>query len=408
MKRYVLVGTGHRAHEMFIRPIKQDFDGRADIVGIYDINPIRAAYIAKKFGIRQFGSFDEMLDAIRPDGVIVTTRDCNHHEYVLRALRKGYDVLCEKPVTNTPQKCFDIAKAERETGKKVTVTFNCRFMPLYSAVKRLVADNRIGRVLSVNYEYMVGEWHGADYFRRWHRRMENSGGMLIHKATHHFDIANWIIGDTPIAVSAVGNRIRFGDAGVSLGRRCSVCAGKSRCPYFWPIENDAEMGDFYEKLYLDAESADGYVRDACVFDREIDIYDQMSVNVRYKNGAILTYSLILTSPYEGYKLTVTGETGRIEAHESDRETDRDYLVKVFDRRGGEEITVARNIGAHGGGDQLLRETIFMDGKDDLGRKATLADGIITVLTGWAANQSIAERRTVSIPDICKKFQDREG
>lgn len=168
------------------------------------------------------------------------------------------------------------------------------------------------------------------------------------------------------------------------------------------------MGDFYEKLYLDAESADGYVRDACVFDREIDIYDQMSVNVRYKNGAILTYSLILTSPYEGYKLTVTGETGRIEAHESDRETDRDYLVKVFDRRGGEEITVARNIGAHGGGDQLLRETIFMDGKDDLGRKATLADGIITVLTGWAANQSIAERRTVSIPDICKKFQDREG
>lgn len=85
MKRYVLVGTGHRAHEMFIRPIKQDFDGRADIVGIYDINPIRAAYIAKKFGIRQFGSFDEMLDAIRRTvslsrpGTAIITNTCFVH-----------------------------------------------------------------------------------------------------------------------------------------------------------------------------------------------------------------------------------------------------------------------------------------------------------------------------------------
>jgi predicted dehydrogenase len=64
-------------------------------------------------------------------------------------------------------------------------------MPLASKVRELMMQGIVGRPLSVSFSWMLDTSHGADYFRRWHREKDKSGGLLVHKATHHFDIINW-------------------------------------------------------------------------------------------------------------------------------------------------------------------------------------------------------------------------
>ena len=77
------------------------------------------------------------------------------------------------------------------------MTHNYRYSPRNSALKELIKNGSIGTPLSVTFEWVLDTAHGADYFRRWHRDKDNSGGLLIHKASHHFDLVNWWLADAP-------------------------------------------------------------------------------------------------------------------------------------------------------------------------------------------------------------------
>ena len=88
------------------------------------------------------------------------------------------------------------------------VTHNYRYSPRNSGLKELIKNGSIGTPLSVTFEWVLDTAHGADYFRRWHRDKSKSGGLLIHKASHHFDLVNWLLADAPTQVYARGG-VRF-------------------------------------------------------------------------------------------------------------------------------------------------------------------------------------------------------
>ena len=199
-------------------------------------------------------------------------------------------------------------EAERRTGKTITVTFNYRFQPYVTRAKELIRAGAIGDVLSVDFEWLLDRSHGADYFRRWHRRMENCGGLLVHKSTHHFDLINWWIEDEPALVSAFGERRFYGPTRAERGERCSTCSHTKTCEFFKDYAHDPN----YKALYFDAEHEDGYWRDGCVFSDDIDIYDTMSVSARYRRGILLSYSLNAHCAYEGWRAAINGTRGRME------------------------------------------------------------------------------------------------
>jgi len=208
MKKYVIAGAGMRGYYMFGKRIMaEEYKDYASIEGVYDINPVRAREFAKDCGgIPVYDDFDKMLKDVKPDYVIVTTVDCYHHEYIIKALEAGCNVISEKPMTIDHEKCNAILEAEKRTGKQVQVTFNMRFMPYMQKIKELIQSGIIGKVLTVDLEWHLDTRHGADYFRRWHRYIEKSGGLLLHKSTHHFDIINWWLNSYPEQVSALGTR----------------------------------------------------------------------------------------------------------------------------------------------------------------------------------------------------------
>jgi predicted dehydrogenase len=172
----------------------------------------------------------------------------------------------------------------------------------------------VGKPLAVEFVELLDIRHGADYFRRWHREKLQSGGLLVHKATHHFDLVHWWVGSFPQEVFAMGALQFYGkknaearDEHFPYDRYTGVAAA-AHDPFALRLDMDEEL----RGLYLAAEAETGYVRDRNVFGAPITIEDTMSALVRYRNGVLLSYSLLAYAPREGLHIAVTGTKGRLE------------------------------------------------------------------------------------------------
>ncbi|WJH32612.1 Gfo/Idh/MocA family oxidoreductase [Paenibacillus sp. CC-CFT747] len=386
---------------MFAKPLTEEFQVKARLVGVCDVNPIRAERLSEDCGkVPVYTEFDRMLTESGAEIIIVAVPDHLHHVYVVSALEAGCDVITEKPMTIDAEKCQAILEAERRTGRSVKVTFNCRFMPHMARIKQLLKDGAIGTIRSIHMEWSLDGVHGADYFRRWHRRMENSGGLLVHKSTHHFDLINWWLEDEPEELYAYGLRNVFGEGRRPHGERCLTCTHTTSCEFNYDITKD----EFAKRYYLEAEEEDGYFRDACVFAEEIDILDTFSVNVKYSGGALLTYSLSTNSPYEGWKVAIQGTKGKLEAEEyysGPHAAEPPPAIKLYNRRNERILYESpRSPGAHGGGDSRLRAMLFEGGSSDpLGQLAGAWAGAMSLLIGAAANRSIREGKPIAVKEL---------
>ena len=216
-KRYAIVGTGSRAG-MFVEAITQTYADSAELVGFCDLSQTRMNWHNRQLenlGLAPIPSyhaddFDRMIAERQPHTVIVATLDAAHHQYIIRAMELGCDVICEKPLTTALEHLREIYAAINRTGKFLRVTFNYRYAPAFTRFRQLMIDGAVGRPLAVDLSWVLDTSHGADYFRRWHREKENSGGLLVHKSTHHFDLVNWWIDSYPCEVVAMGDLLFYG------------------------------------------------------------------------------------------------------------------------------------------------------------------------------------------------------
>ena len=405
VKKYVIAGTGGRGYSMYGKAIVERFSDVAQLVGLFDVNPKRCCYVRDELShdIPVFSDFSEMLDQAKPDVVIITTVDRFHKEYIVKALAAGCGVICEKPLAITSEMCNEIISAEKQYGRKITVTFNCRFMPYFVKMKELLDQNAVGEILNIDFEWMLDTSHGADYFRRWHRYMNMSGGLLVHKATHHFDIVNWLVQQDPKEVYANGTLRFYEPSREARGERCCTCPYKESCEF---VFEGAEI-PLIKRLYFDAEQEDGYYRDRCVFSDDIDIYDNMSLTIKYSKGALLTYSLIAHSPYEGWKMSISGKNGRLEAEQflsGVQSVDPFHHIRLYNRKGDRIIyDCKKDTGNHGGGDEkLLRMLLRGDVPDPLHQFAGSRDGVMSAIIGIAANKSIQDHKVIFIDDLLKR------
>jgi len=351
--------------------------------------------------------------------VIVTTKDCYHDKYIVRAMELGCDVITEKPMTTDAEKCQRIIDTQRETGKRCRVTFNYRYSPPRTQMKALLMSGVIGDILSLDFHWMLNIRHGADYFRRWHRNKINSGGLMVHKATHHFDLINFWLSTVPESVFAQGQR-RFytPETAERYGlrnrtERCHTCP-EIGCRF----RLDMATNEGLKHLYLDNEVYDGYFRDRCVFSELIDIENTMTVLVNYQNGAKMSYSLNAFLPWEGYIASINGTRGRIE-HKTVESSyinadgsvpgqtlERGTYIRVIPHFGPSyDVDVWTSKGGHGGGDSRILEDLFSADppEDPYMRAADQRAGAYSILTGIAANLSMATNTQIRIDDLVQNI-----
>jgi predicted dehydrogenase len=435
-KRYAIVGLGSRSR-MYWEAICGDLSDAGELAALCDINMTRMEYtnrcIGERFGRAPIPCYtpvhlERMLQEQDVDTLIVTTVDRTHHDYITRALTAGCDAITEKPMTTTVTRCAAILEAIEKTGRSLRVAFNYRYAPRNSRVKELLMKGVVGRILSVHFEWLLDTKHGADYFRRWHRDKLNSGGLMVHKSTHHFDLVNWWLDSRPESVFASGG-LKF------YGRENAERRGITRF-YDRGTGNPNAVGDPFaldlaqdpnlKALYLDAEHEDGYRRDMSVFSDGISIEDDVAVIVNYECGAVMSYHLTAYSPWEGFRVAFNGTKGRLEyevvAHSYVSGSEAD--ANRPDVRDGSQVDIREEAvitirphwekptrivmekqteGGHGGADKLLLRDLFIgDGDDPLQLRADHCAGVFSIITGIAANRSIEEKRLVRIRDLLRE------
>ncbi len=424
-KRYALVGTGSRAR-MYVDALTRTYADFTELVGFCDLSQTRMdwynRYLQEGVGFSPrptylAADFDRMIDETRPDGVIVTTVDATHHHYIVRAMELGCDVITEKPMTTDAGRARAIFDAIAHTGKSLRVTFNYRYAPAYTRLRELIMSGVIGRPLAVDFSWMLDTSHGADYFRRWHREKENSGGLLVHKSTHHFDLINWWIDSYPQEVFAMGDLLFYGRENAevrgeqySYKRYTGVPEARNDPFALFLDENPTFKG-----LYLDAEVESGYLRDCNVFGEPITIEDTMAVTARYCNGVVLSYCLVAYSPWEGMRVSITGTKGRVELEvveqvlhlsnstaAASKGTFKETHLRVYPMFGAAyEVEAPAGEGGHGGADPVMLAQLFDPAAplDPFGRAASHIDGAASILLGIAANESLRIHRPVNVAEL---------
>ena len=400
-KRIALIGTGSRGTSMWGIDVIKDYSDYVEYVGLCDKNPGRVEAAKKYMGAtcKTYTDFETMMSEAKPDILIVTVNDYLHDKYIIRGLELGCDVITEKPMTTDEVKCQAILDAEKRFGKKLIVTFNYRYSPHRAKIWDLIRNGEIGDVTSVDFHWYLDTSHGADYFRRWHRKREFSGSLWVHKASHHFDLLNWWIDSEPEEVFALGKLEFYGKNGTQRGINCRTCNHKDTCDFYWDITKDS----YYKMLYTDNEQYDGYLRDGCVFKEDIDIFDKMAATIKYANGVQVAYSVVTYAPYEGYRIAFNGTKGRIDAWIEEKnpvyQSDYDEIMITHNFGKRDFIRVLKSEG-HGGGDKILHDHIFKPNQEDPYKQvAGVRDGAFAILIGIAARKSCDSGKPIKIADL---------
>jgi predicted dehydrogenase len=391
-KRLAMVGTGHRGTGMWGKELLAAYGDRVQFVGLCDSNPGRLESAKRLMGVDcpTFTDCEEMIARTEPETVIVTTVDGTHHTFIAKALGMGCDVITEKPMTTDEEKLKMILDAQRKSSAKIIVAHNYRYTPTRAKIKELLMRERIGRLTSVDFHWYLDVYHGADYFRRWHRLREHSGSLLCHKSSHHFDLLNWWIDSDPEVIHAFGQLEFYGRNHEFRHTHCRPCPFKSKCRFNFDMTKDERLME----LYAANERYDGYLRDGCVWKEDINIFDKMAVQIRYVNNVQVSYSLTTYSPYEGYRIAFNGTKGRLDfwMHEKQPWPIEQFdEIQITDNFGKVEfLKLPRIEGDHFGGDPLMKEKIFGDPArpDPLKQSANVRDGAMAVLIGVAARKSI--------------------
>lgn len=432
-KRFVIAGASNRGYHSYGIPLavqesksevgeednfgygaefsdKNEINEAAELVGVYDSNIGRARYVAGKLNVAAYDDFDEMLRDAKPDCVIVTSTDYSHSEYVVRALDAGYEVFCEKPMCIDAKQCREILEAEKRNNRKIGVCFNMRYMNHMIQLKNLIDSGVLGKIYNVHFEWLLTKdysdghtGHGASYYRRWNAYMDQCGGLLLTKSTHHFDMINWLIGGRPKKVAAFGKLREYGSNGTFRAERCSKCEHKDKCKYYCPIS------DFMKEMYVDQEQYDGYMIDRCVYDEAIDSYDTMALTVEYTNGVLMAYSESSAAMYEGFKLNINGSDARIEVqlfHEGGvKDGEHPEYIRVI-KTGDPNKNIMSyekeqdGKGGHGGSDDAFRRVLYLGEEPAYeSQRAGAVDGAYSILIGAAANESIRTGQIIDIDEL---------
>lgn len=424
-KRIIAVGVGSRVMAFF-EGLTQQKDSRAKLVAMCDVNPVRLDHYNKHLVEKRNHPKvvtchpDQLAQAVRDTRattLLICTPDYLHTPFILQAIELGLDVIVEKPMAIDAKGCEQILKAAANDPKRVRVTFNCRYMPWAILLKRKLQEGAIGELLSMEISYQIGLRHSAEYFSRWHAEKAKSGGLMVHKATHHLDLANWWADAVPQTVMAIGRRGFFGkenahkhNVGIVGDHR--IGEDNSGDP-LGPLSAGTEKT--WREMYIDeASKHDGYRPDRSVWrDKGMDIEDTMSTLVQYRNGVHLTYTLHAYCPTSGCRVVLHGTHGRLEydafsqtflnpdrtAISDPKYHERCQLQPLYDQPITLEIPTAQ--GSHGGSDPMMMDHLFGAPADDaLGQMAGPQQGAASALIGIAANESIATGQAVQIADLC--------
>jgi predicted dehydrogenase len=387
-----IIGAGVRGGYTLGRAIVSLYDEtRLYIAGICDVLPARSQEASQfldhcydesnlSHTVAVFDTYEMMLDDPACEIIFITSFTNSHQEHVLKAVEKGKLVYLDKPIAVTAVDAEEIARVS-ETNPLI-MGFTRRYEKSWVKAKELLDSGIIGDLQMVSINSVIPY---SRYLQTWHRRRELSGGALNDKCSHHFDVFNWLTGEAPSFLTAVGGRSSVFPVEENAPESCRVC--DRVCEYRRDPSRLSDGGFVLRQPSWNSASREEEMIDTCVYAPGADISDHAIVSIAYPSGvkASLFFSIFGPDTKDQETLTLVGERGKITVirHEGIVMVDSDFgrIHDEIDCRDEEFET------SHFGADlQLIREVrAFYDGKAPV---ATATDGLRSLEMVLAAQESI--------------------
>ena len=346
------------------------FPDKMKVVAVADLNPAKVEKAKKLYHIPEencFSSAEEMLAQPRlADVMVVSTMDRQHVGHAIPALRKGYHILLEKPISPELSQCKAILDVAKDCPGKVVVCHVLRYTVFYNTLKDLIQSGRIGDVVAICANENVGYWHQAHSFVRgnWRNSQETSP-MILQKSCHDMDILTWLVGKRCKAVSSVGGTHLFKASMAPEGAalRClDGCKVKEACPfdaekiYVTSEKTGCEKGDSWLAGVLSMERTKESTYEAlrtgpygrCVYHCDNDVVDHQQTNLLMEDGTTISFTMCAFTEdcYRYFK--AMGTKGEIEADM------KANIIHIREFGKPEEVidvgAIASDLKGHGGGD----------------------------------------------------------
>ncbi len=416
----IIVGGGHRSFTYAELALKQP--EMLKIVGIADPNPFRCEKARKMFGFPKencFSSADELAAVPKfADAVINGTMDHQHVETAIPLLKKGYDMLLEKPFAVSLDELEEIVKTVEENGNKVMICHVLRYSPFYIAIKERILAGEIGDIISINtFEHVSYHHISTSYVRgKWGNSDNCKTSMLLAKCCHDLDIMMWMMGDVkPQTVSSCGSIFQFKPemAPENAGTKCLVdCPHVDTCLYstkrlyidhpdrwecyVWAELEDRENATIEEKINL-LKSDSPYAK--CIYKSDNNVVDHQSVMVRFENGATGTHNMIGGAARPLRRIEIVGTKGEIYGEFEHNDI---HVLKINPDPGcefDEEIIDLSSFDmsqGHGGGDLGLAKDFvsYVSGEKPSVSCTNIFDSIAGHKTVFLADESMACGKTI--------------
>lgn len=382
-----IAGLGSRGKDTYAQVAKLIPD-KMKIVAVADINEEKVKLAAKEFDISEdncFNSAEEMLEREQlADVMVIATQDRQHVGHAIPALRKGYHLLLEKPISPILEECQELVRVAKECDRKVVVCHVLRYTPVYQKVKELLDAGTIGDVVSIMALENVGWWHQAHSFVRgnW-RNKELSSPMILQKCCHDMDLYLWLANKECKSLSSFGSTQLFKAecAPEGCADRClGGCEAKENCCFDaekiymkhhlkgfengnaeWPV-NVLVTGEVTEEALMEALKTGPYGR--CVYHCDNNVVDHQVLNMLMSDGTTMSFTMCGFSADVSRYAKFMGTKGELIVNMNGDNVERNVInVRLFDTKWTEySVNVAElatDFSGHGGGDNAMVEE-FID------------------------------------------------
>lgn len=362
--KLVLIGAGQRGR------IYADnaYNAGHEIVAVVDPHADRRQAAAQAYGIPQSAQManDHALFARGKiaDVLIIASMDRDHFEQTMQGLRLGYDILLEKPISPDPVECLKIEQLANQVKRKVIVCHVLRYTPFFSTIKSIIDSGELGRVVSIQHNENIGNFHMAHSFVRgnW-RNAAMTSPLIMQKSCHDMDILAWLADSPAQQIASFGDLRYFhqGNAPQDSAERCCDCPAAARCRFeakkcYLPVRGNwpatVVTADQTEQGLEKALQTSPYGR--CVYRCDNDVCDNQVVLIRFLNGVTVSFNLSAFTNQICRTIKVMCEHGEIRGHDGQNRIEVIRFTSNQAQEVSHRVIYPKVVmGGHGGGDAGL-------------------------------------------------------
>ena len=413
--KFVLIGAGARG----MTYAEYAYEKGHKIIAVAEPDPVRLRIAAGKFGIPETRCYDSgealLAEPRMADAAIIATMDRDHYHEAIPAMEKGYHLLLEKPISPFPEETLEIERTAERTGRHVTVCHVLRYSFFFRALRQVIAEGRIGRIITIQHNENIGNYHIAHSFVRgnW-RRSDLSSSLIMQKSCHDMDLLVWFTGSRCRQVASFGDLTYFRPENAPAGaaERCCDCPLKDRCRFsayrcYLPV-----IGSWPATALTEDQSEEGLKKairsglyGRCVYHCDNNVCDHQVTILTFENGITATFNLSGFTNRISRTIKIMGEDGEIRASQADNAIEiTRFVSNSVDQNESIVIHPEKPQSGHSGGDSGIVDDFvrLLEGK--AGVSATdIHESVESHMMACAAEQSRLTGAVVQLKDFRKQI-----